>query len=71
MAYEKTTGPLGHVRLDHLAALIAATVANTARSRSRPYKSGDFLPKWESAAQATPGARQQTWEDHMAIMKAL
>lgn len=61
-AYEQVTGPLGAERADLHMAILAAVVANTASRRNR--KPADFLPKWDRA-------RQQSWQEQLAIVKAL
>lgn len=46
MAYERLYGPLGGARDDYLAALIAATTANTFSKKEIPFS--NFLPDWSA-----------------------
>lgn len=46
--YERMYGPLGPVRDDHLASLIAATVANAFRDKGKAADPKDYLPRWEA-----------------------
>ncbi|MFH8369201.1 hypothetical protein [Streptomyces sp. NPDC018031] len=55
-AYEQLTGPLGGRRGDIQAAIIAATVANSQRSRGRRAEPADFLPRWGRPRVMTPEA---------------
>lgn len=60
--YERDYGPLGPSRHDHLAALVASTVANTASSKTR-FKPADFLPKWGGRR------RRQTGREQLDILR--
>ncbi|MFC8494707.1 hypothetical protein ACFUJU_28725 [Streptomyces sp. NPDC057235] len=60
------TGPLGGERLDVLNAILAATVANTARGKGQSAREPrEFLPRWE---QGTSG---QSTEQMIATVKTL
>jgi len=60
--YEREFGPLGPDRHDHLAALVASTVANTvSKHRFRP---ADFMPRWASKR------RRQTGRQQLEILRA-
>lgn len=49
MVYERLYGPLGPSRDDHLASLIAATIANAFRdSNSKAASAADYMPRWQS-----------------------
>jgi hypothetical protein len=49
MAYERVAGPLGGLRTDVGAAIVASTLANIHRDkRARAYKLADFLPEWQT-----------------------
>nr|WP_116048614.1 DUF4035 domain-containing protein [Amycolatopsis palatopharyngis] len=54
MAYERISGPLGGRRDDILAAVVAATVANSNRGQRAAYKVDKFLPHWEPAQPLSP-----------------
>lgn len=65
MAYEQITGPIGGEREDILTAILAATVANTARGkRGRKAKVQDFLPKWDRHKRAS-------WQDMLATVRQI
>jgi hypothetical protein len=50
-AYERVAGPVGPERLDHLMAMLQATIANVNRGKSqRPYRPDQFMPEWGVAA---------------------
>lgn len=66
-AYERITGPLGPARADLHAAIIAATVANSAGGK-RKSAPKDFIPKWDKGAQATP---EELFQKAMQINAAL
>lgn len=66
MAYERLTGPLDErLRGDVQAAIVAATVANTARTKGHAAKPRDFLPEWEPPR---PKAPEEIWQ---GLMQAL
>lgn len=67
-AYERITGPLGADRGDVQAAIIAATVANTARSKGRVLQPKDFVPKWDRPKAMTP---EEMWQAAMQANAAL
>jgi hypothetical protein len=53
--YEQLYGPLGPERLDHLFAMLQATIANANRGKkSRPYKPEQFMPGWGRSGDAEP-----------------
>lgn len=62
--------PFGEAREDMRAALIASTIANTARDkkkRRKPYQPEEFmkaLPRFRDEAQG----ERQTWQDHLRIV---
>lgn len=64
MAYEQVTGPLGPERADVHMAILAATIANTARGKGRKARPKDFLPKWDQ------GGRMD-WQDMLTAVKAM
>nr|WP_232788979.1 hypothetical protein [Streptomyces odonnellii] len=64
MAYENVTGLIGGERLDGLVAMLAATVANTARSKGTKAQPKDFLPKWDRGAPAD-------WQQMLATVRAM
>jgi hypothetical protein len=46
-AYERLAGPVGDERLDHLFAMLQATIANVNRGKNqKAYESSGFMPKW-------------------------
>ena len=65
MAYENVAGPIGPERFDVLNAILAATVANTARAKGRKAEPKDFIPEWD---QNTPGMGV---EEMLAAAKAM
>lgn len=68
-AYERVAGPLGPERLDILAAIIAATIANANRTKKgKAFKPADFMPNW---GQATRAAQPQTEHDHLRLIRGL
>lgn len=59
--------PFGEERADVRAALVAATVANTARNpkkRRRPFTAQDFMPRFELKQE-----RRQTWQEQLRIVE--
>lgn len=49
-------GPLGDERLDHLFAMLQATIANVNRGkRQKPYTPDQFMPKWGRAKELPAG----------------
>jgi hypothetical protein len=53
MVYERDYGPLGPERHDHLAALVASTIANANRGKKkRRFKVREFLPVWSKRRQS-------------------
>ena len=63
------TGPIGDERLDHLFAMLQATIANVNRSKGhRPYESKQFLPKWGHEA---PKQGPMSGEDMLRAVKRL
>ncbi|MCK9922457.1 DUF4035 domain-containing protein [Frankia sp. AgPm24] len=63
-AYEQVHGPLGPVRGDYHAALIAATITNMmAGKKSGRRKLSDFLLEWDR--------RPQTWEDQLSQVRTI
>jgi len=67
LAYNQVS-PIGPERLDHLAALVAATVANANPFRKKGSKSvavAAFVPQW------APKARASTPDDQLAYVKIL
>jgi hypothetical protein len=64
-AYEQRYGPLGQERDDHLAALVAATIANAMRGKKgRRMKLKDFMPSWG-------GKEKQSGKDQLAVLRGL
>lgn len=61
--FEREFGPLGPARHDHLAALVASTVANAASTKTR-FRPSDFLPKWGGRR------RRQTGREQLDILRA-
>ena len=58
--------PFGEERADVRAALVSATVANTARDprkRRRPFTAQEFMPRFE------PKQRRQTWQEQLRIVE--
>ena len=64
-AYEQVCGPLGPVRGDYNAAVVAATVHNAmAGKKGRRTKLKEFMIDW--------GARRaQTWEEQLAAVRVM
>lgn len=65
-----TLAPFGARRGDWQAALVAATVANTARDpkhRREPFGPADFLLEWGTREQA----EGQSWEEQLRIVAQL
>ncbi|WP_076784714.1 phage tail assembly protein T [Parafrankia discariae] len=63
-AYEQVHGPLGPVRGDYQAALIAATITNMLASKKGVRKKlADFLLEWDH--------KPQTWEDQLAAVRSM
>jgi len=59
--------PFGEERADLRAAIVAATVANTARDRKRrrrPFQAAEFMPHFERKA-------QQSWEEQLQIVEMI
>jgi hypothetical protein len=59
--------PFGEERADVRAAIVAATVANTARDpkrHRRPFQASDFMPKFERKER-----ERQTWEEQLRIVE--
>lgn len=51
MAYERVAGPLGAARQDALFAQLMTLLANVNRPKNkRPYKTEQFVPKWDPDA---------------------
>lgn len=66
MAYERLDGPLGPVRGDYRAAMIATVIANVNRGKnSSPLSVQDFLPTWGA------GKQQQSPEDMLRVIKQI
>lgn len=61
VAYERIAGPLGPERLDILAGVISATVANS--QSKKKHKPADFIPQWDQR-------RGQTWQEQLAAVRA-
>jgi hypothetical protein len=60
--------PFGEERADLRAAIIAATVANTARDpkrRRRPFRPEEFMPRFGRER------LRQTWQEQLAIVEML
>jgi hypothetical protein len=56
-AFEHIDGPLGAVRGDIQAGIVAATIANVNRGKSsRHFKPADFMPQWDRPGARTPEA---------------
>lgn len=54
-AYERVAGPVGDERLDHLFAMLQATIGNVNRSKKqKAYEPEAFMPKW-GVAKPAPG----------------
>ncbi|MER7874826.1 hypothetical protein ABTY63_14885 [Streptomyces solisilvae] len=68
MAYERITGPLDGRRGDIQAAIIAATVANSQRSKGRALLPKDFIPKWDKPRAMTP---EEMWAAAMQANASL
>lgn len=67
MAYEKITGPLDErLRGDISAGIVAATVANSASSKSK-LKPSDFLPAWFRRKKKP----EEIWQDVLKANAAL
>jgi hypothetical protein len=67
IAYDQVS-PIGAKRLDHLAALIAATVANSnpwRKKGSKPIPVSSFVPDWR------PKPKASTPEDQLAYVTML
>lgn len=64
MAYESVTGPIGPERFDVLNAILAATVANTARAKGRKAEPKDFIPEWDQG-------QSMGWEEMLTAAKAM
>jgi len=63
------SGPIGDERLDHLFAMLQATLANLNRSKKqRPYEAKTFLPKWGHEA---PKQGPMSGEDMLRAVKRL
>lgn len=63
-----TLEPLGDARGDLQAAIVASTVANTARNpkkRRRPFAPAEFIPDFDRQR------RQQTWQEQLAFVEML
>jgi hypothetical protein len=61
--------PFGDARGDLQAAIVASTVANTARDpkkRRRPFAPADFVPDFDR-----PERRHQTWQEQLSIVTML
>lgn len=59
--------PFGEERADVRAAIVASTMANTARDpkrRRRPFQPSDFMPKFERKVK-----KRQTWEEQLRIVE--
>ncbi|WP_431772178.1 phage tail assembly protein T [Streptomyces cucumeris] len=67
-AYERITGPLDGRRGDVQAAIVAATVANSQRTKGRPLQPKDFIPKWDKPKAMTP---EEMWAAAMQANAAL
>jgi hypothetical protein len=64
-AYERLYGPLGQERDDHLAALVATTIANAMRGKKgRRMRLKDFMPAWG-------GKEKQTGKDQLAVLRGM
>jgi hypothetical protein len=53
-AYERIAGPLGSRRGDVHAAMVAAAVINSQRTKGRPLPVSDFIPRWDRRAGQSP-----------------
>ncbi|WP_083828978.1 DUF4035 domain-containing protein [Parafrankia sp. EUN1f] len=63
-AYEQVNGPLGPLRGDYQAALIAATITNMlAGKKAGQKKLNDFLLEWDR--------RPQTWQEQLELVRAM
>lgn len=69
--YEQLYGPLGDDRDDHLAALIASTVANANRARRKSYPLDDFLMTWGAGRRRPEQSPDEMLAAVMVINKAL
>lgn len=68
-AYERVAGPLGQERLDHLFAMLQATIGNVNRSRKqKAYEPAAFMPKW---GVAKPAAGPMSGHDMLEAVKKL
>jgi hypothetical protein len=57
VAFEHIDGPLGQVRGDIQAGIVAATIANAKRGKSsRHFKPSDFMVQWDRPGARTPQA---------------
>lgn len=55
-AYEAVAGPVGDERLDHLFAMLQATLANINKGkRQKAYTADQFLPQWGRAKERKTG----------------
>lgn len=73
LEYERLE-PFGDRRADYRAALIAMMLANINRDTKRrptPWKLEDFLLANGEGAEAPRGKRKQTWQEQLAIAKAI
>ncbi len=53
-AYERVAGPVGDERLDHLFAMLQATIVNVNRGKNqKASESAQFLPNWGIAKPAS------------------
>lgn len=67
MAYEQVAGPLGPLRQEISAAIIALTVARAmGGKKAKRLKLDEFLPAWSKAAR-----EDQPWEEQLRIVVAL
>lgn len=68
-AYEAVEGPIGLGRLDHLFGMLAATFANSNRTkRQKPYTADQFMPKWEAKAEAS---REMDGEEMLRAVRGI
>ena len=68
-AYERVSGPLGGERIDHLSAMLQATIANANRGKGQKvYEPEAFMPKW---GVAKPAAGPMSGHDMLEAVKKL
>lgn len=68
-AYERLAGPIGDERLDHLIAMLQATIANVNRGKNqKAYEAEAFMPRW---GVAKPKAGPMSGYDMLEAAKRL